>query len=73
MAVELTPPSGADVVRVSVGARTYEATGSTWLIEEQDADDLRRSGWRDAPAGNAPVASPDPVVIPTPEATDANP
>jgi hypothetical protein len=71
MSVELTPPMGANVVRVSVGARTYEATGNAWLIEEQDADDLRRAGWRDAPAGTS-EASPDLVVIPTPEATDAN-
>ena len=72
MAVKLSPPPDADVVRVSIGARSYEAKGGTWTIEDDDADDLRRAGWRDAPAGGSQASS-TPVVTPTPEASDANP
>jgi len=71
MAVKLQPPIGSDVKRVSIGARVYEPTDGAWDIQEIDADDLRRAGWQDEPtASGSSIAT---VVIPTPEATDANP
>lgn len=71
MAVKLQPPAESDVTRVSIGPRVYEPNSGAWIIDEMDADDLRRAGWQDAPSTDA--SSTKTVVTPTLEAIDANP
>ena len=57
MGVKMRPPEGADVKRVHVGSRTYvPGKAGAWVIDEHDADDLRRAGWQDVPAADGAKA-----------------
>lgn len=66
----MRPPAGADVRRVSSGSRTYvPGRGGAWMIDDEDADDLRRAGWADdVPAATGEgSAAPAPASAPEPE------